>query len=253
MKARILITAVLATALSACVTSDTGGRVTKESPKDAAAYNYQLGAAYLREGKLKLARERLESSIRQNPNVAGAHFTLAILYERIGESQMAERAYRNALRIAPDDGAVQNSYAVHMCSKKRYEEAERYFLKAANNPLYATPEAALTNAGVCMRQVPNLVEAERYFREALNFDPTYGDALAQLAYISFEEKNYLSARAFIARFMEKHTPSSDVLLLAYRVELALGDDDAAQEYARTILQDFPTSSEAATLQRGGIG
>lgn len=253
MKARILITVVLATALSACVTTDTGRRVTKESPKDAAAYNYQLGAAYLREGKLQLARERLESSIRQNPNVAGAHFTLAILYERVGESQLAERSYRNALRIAPDDGAVQNSYAVHMCSKKRYEEAERYFLKAANNPLYATPEAALTNAGVCMRQVPNLDEAERYFREALKFDPTYRDALAQLAYISYEEKNYLSARAFIARFMEKHTPSSDVLLLAYRVELALGDDDAAQEYARTILQDFPTSREAATLQRSGIG
>lgn len=245
--------AVVAASLSACVTTDSGRRVTKESPKDAAAYNYQLGAAYLREGKLQLARERLESSVRQNPDVAGAHFTLAILYEKLGENQLAERAYRQAMRVAPDDGAVQNSYAVHLCGKGRYDDAERYFLKAANSPLYATPEAALTNAGVCMLQVPDAAEAERYFREALNVDPTYADALAQLAYLSYDQQNFLSARAFLARFMEQHTPSSDVLMLAYRVELALGDNETAEEYARTILKDFPMSREAATLQRSGTG
>ncbi|MEM8548816.1 MAG: hypothetical protein AAGF46_11725, partial [Pseudomonadota bacterium] len=102
-----LVIALMAVLATGCITEQSGRR-TKESPEDAAAYNYQLGVEYLRAGKLRQARERLESSVRQNPKVAAAHFTLAILYERVDEQKLADRSYRNAIRMAPDDANVQN-------------------------------------------------------------------------------------------------------------------------------------------------
>ncbi len=236
--------------LSGCVT-ETTGRVLRESPGDAAAYNYQLGVEYLRNGKLRQARERLESSVRQDPKNAQTHFTLAILYQRVDEPELADRSYRNAIRVAPNDAYVQNSYAVYLCGKKDYNEAVRYFVRAANNPLYSTPEAALNNAGVCMRSKPDLEAAERYFRQALQLNERYPDALAELATLQMENGNLLSARAFVQRLLAATKPTTaSTLLLAWRVEKALGDERAADNFANRLRDEYPESPEAVRASRG---
>ncbi|MEM9173268.1 MAG: type IV pilus biogenesis/stability protein PilW [Pseudomonadota bacterium] len=245
----ILLVIAMVSATSGCVTEEYG-RVTKESPDDAAAYNYQLGVEYLKQGKLQQARDRLESSVSQNPDNAAAHFTLAILYERINETNLAERSYRNAIRVAPDDGAVQNSYAIHLCGRGRYSDARKYFERAANNPLYGTPAAALTNAGVCMLEGDDDAAAERYFRQALAIRANYSEALLQLAALKYSTGNALSARAFLQRLFDANDPTAETLLLAWRVEKQLGDDIAAQDFAATLLEQFPQSPEAARLNRG---
>ena len=247
---RLAALLLMACACAACVTESGGRRTVKESPEDAAAYNYQLGVEYLRKGKLRQARERLESSVRQNPDVAQTHVTLAILYQRIDEPDLADRSYRNAIRVAPDEASVQNSYAVYLCGKRRFEQAERYFVRAARNPLYSTPAAALTNAGVCMRSKPDLDAAERYFREALDVDEAFPEALIQLADLKMKSGNLLSARAFMQRLLAAREPTAESLLLGWRIEKALGDDDAAAEYAEMLVERFPESREANRL-RGG--
>ena len=244
-----VLSLIMLATLSACVT-ESSGRILKESPDDAAAYNYQLGVEYLRNGKLRQARERLESSVRQNPKVAQTHFTLAILYQRVDEPDLADRSYRNAIRVAPDDAAVQNSYAVYLCGKKEYDSAVRYFVRAANNPLYSTPAAAWTNAGVCMREKSDLDAAERYFRQALEVDDAYPSALAELARLQMETGNALSARAFVQRLLAAQRPTAATLLLAWRVETELGDERAAQSYADSLREQFPESQEALRVSRG---
>ncbi|MEL6871019.1 MAG: type IV pilus biogenesis/stability protein PilW [Pseudomonadota bacterium] len=245
------ITAMLCVLLAGCITEGGNPRTVKESPKDAAAYNYQLGVEYLRAGKLRAARERLESSVRQNPSVAATHFTLAILYERIDEPKLANRSYKDAIRMAPDDAAVQNSYAVYLCGQKKFSQAEAYFVDAAKNPLYGTPAAALTNAGVCMRQKPDLQAAEKYFREALRISREYPDALLELALLQVEKGNMLSARAFVQRLVAAQEPSADVLLLGWRVEKALGDDLAAADFADRLRESFPDAPQTRQVTQGG--
>lgn len=236
--------------LGGCVTEgDVSRRNVKESPNDAAAYNYQLGVEYLRAGKLRPARERLESSIRQNPSVAATHFTLAILYQRLDEPQLADRSFRNAIRIAPDDAAVQNSYAVHLCSQKQFKKAERYFVDAATNPIYGTPAAAWTNAGVCMLEKPDLAGAEQYFRRALEIDRQFPSALLELAILKFGQDNALSARAFLQRFFAAHEATAQTLLLASRVEDKLADKGASAEFSQRLQEEFPDSPEARQLRR----
>ena len=60
-----------------------GGSPSKPgSNTDAATYNLQLGVAYLQQGNLAVAKEKLERAYQQNPRDAEVHGALALLYSR---------------------------------------------------------------------------------------------------------------------------------------------------------------------------
>ena len=111
-----------------------------------------LGAGYVRQGNCTLAIERLRRALAQNPRLVEAHSTIAIAYDQIGSLEEAETHYLRATQLDPSSGGAANSYAVFLCNRQnRWTDAEPYFRRAAGDPNYPTPEAALTNAGVCAR------------------------------------------------------------------------------------------------------
>lgn len=245
--------ALAALALAGCVTTDTGDRRSEASPEEAARINYELGAEYIRQGNLELARERLERAVSQNPDLAVARSTLALVYDRQGDSELADEQYRRAVRLAPNDASVQNTYAVFLCKRQRYDEAIDYFTRAASNSRYGTPEAALTNAGVCLMQKPDYVRAEQFFRSALQRNQSYSEALLQMASLSLERDNPLRARAFVQRYLAQHPPAPEILWIGVRAERALGDADAAARHAATLGEKFPSSPEALRLAEESDG
>ncbi len=251
--AKVAIVAIVAMLLAGCVTSDTGTPDSKASPAEAARINYELGAEYMRQGNLELARERLERAVSQNPDLAAARSALALVYDKQGDTELADDQYRSAVRLAPNDASVQNTYAVFLCKRRRYDEAVDYFTRAASNGRYGTPEAALTNAGVCLLQKPDPVAAENYFRRALQRDPGYSEALLQMASLSLDRGNPLRARAFVERYLDQHPPSPEILWVGLRAERALGDREAAARHAGTLREKFPSSAEALTLIEGSDG
>ena len=105
----------------------------------------------------------------------------------------------------------------------------------------------MTNAGVCMANKPDSVLAEKYFRDALKFKSSYGEALIQLSSLKHETGNNLHARAFLQRYLVANAPSAPVLYLGIEIESALHDEDAASEYSAQLLTDFPDSMEAKYL------
>lgn len=241
----LLLAAALA--LAGCVTTDSGSPRSEGSPEEAARINYELGAEYLRQGNLELARERLERAVAQDPDLADARATLALVYDSQGDTELADDQYRRAVRLAPDDASVQNTYAVFLCKRQRYDEAMDYFNRAASNSRYGTPEAALTNAGVCLLQKPDQVQAEQYFRRALQRNPAYSEALLQLAALSVERGNFLRARAFVQRYLAQHPAAPKILWIGVQAERALGDREAAARHAAVLREDFPSSAETLRL------
>jgi type IV pilus assembly protein PilF len=123
-----------------------------ENKADAAKYNVQLGVEYIRQGNLGLAKEKLERAEKQNPRDPNVHSSLALLHERLGDRKKADAHFKTALRLAPRSPDISNNYAVYLCRTGRHAEGVKRFEDAARNPLYRTPEAAWTNAGVCLRQ-----------------------------------------------------------------------------------------------------
>ncbi len=233
--------------LQACVTETTSGR-TPPSEEDAAVANMNLGAGYLRQGRPELAIERLQRALEQNPRLADAHSTIAVAYDQLGSASDAEEHYKRATQLEPTNSGAANSYAVFLCRQNRWRDAEPYFKVATENSGYKTPEVALTNAGTCALGSGDRVKAEENFRAALTKNPTYADALSNMLEMSYEDKNYLQARAFLQRFMDAKPPTAEVLWMCVNIERQLENRDAANRCASQLREGFPGSPEVVQLQ-----
>jgi len=233
-------------ALSGCAGSGTvadGGATT-----DPAVANMNLGAGYLQQGRADLAIERLERALAINPRLVGAHSTIAVAFSQRGDLAQAERHYRRATELAPSDGAPANAYAAFLCQQQRWTEAEPLFRRAARDADYATPEVALTNAGVCARDAGADDKAAESFRAALGRNPTYPDALLNLMDLSYQQRNFLQTRAFVQRYLAAHAPAAPVLWLCFNAERELANAEAADRCAAQLRAGFRGTPELQALE-----
>lgn len=237
--------------LSACVSTTTGKPPPEANESDAAKLNYELGARYYQNGKYELARDRLLLSLELDPRLATARTTLAMTYEAMGNMRLATEAYEHAVRTATRDFEVHNAYAVFLCKQGDFQGARKYFEKAANHPENDNAERTLTNAGLCMAQKPDVADAERLFREALDRRSTYGEALLQLCLLKYQAEDFMSARAFLQRYMSTSKSTAGVLFLASEIEGKLGNDRGRSEFVNQLLREFPESSEARKALSSG--
>ncbi len=144
--------------LAGCVSTDGTKPRKQEDPTEAAAKtNIQLGVAYLQQGNYPLAKEKLERSLKQNPKDPDVHTSLALLYDRVREPKLADKHFREALRLAPDNPDISNNYAIYLCKNGRVDEGVERFSTVATNKYYRTPEVALIER----RRVPARRQAVR--------------------------------------------------------------------------------------------
>jgi type IV pilus assembly protein PilF len=229
-------------------TTGTRTGVDRVSPVRGAEINTRLGIGYLERGQLQIAMEKLQLALQHDSDHVPAHLTLALIYEEIGDHRNAQRHYRHAARLAPNDGGTQNAYAVFLCRQGEYSEAERRFISATNDPFYATPEVAWANAGACARRNGRLDRADEFLRQALEIDPEYPEPLFHLAEIYYQQGEAFRARAFLQRFEAFATPEAASLWLGYRIESRLGNQADANQYASRLDRDFPDSEQARELR-----
>jgi type IV pilus assembly protein PilF len=214
---------------------------------DAAAYNVQLGIDYMKQGDLARAKEKLDKALSQNPDSPEVHSARADLFEHLGDAAKADSEFRSALHLAPNDPRMLNNYAIYLCQNGRTDEGVKRFLEAAHNALYATPEMAYTNAGVCQRAAKRDEQARVNFTHALQVKPDFGEAAFQLATLQFDHGEFAPARAGIDAYIGSYAATPDLLLLGVRVARAQGDRIAAQRYARKLQLDFPGTDQARAL------
>jgi type IV pilus assembly protein PilF len=231
--------------LAAC--SSTPQHAKANRTATAGTYNTQLGIAYLHQGDLALAKEKLDRALQENPSDPNVHSARALLFDRLGEVSKADTEFRTALHLAPHDPDVQNNYADYLCQVGRTDEGVRYFELAAHNPLYRTPQAAYTNAGVCLRAAKRNQDAAANFKQALAIRPNFAEAAYQLGDLDFQRGALAEARAQIEGYLGAFEATPDLLLLAVRVTRAQGDQVAAERYARKLRLDFPGSDQARAL------
>jgi type IV pilus assembly protein PilF len=248
-----VLIATFATGLvGGCVTStkDGGKPLKQEDPEvQASAYNVQLGTAYLQQGNFPVAREKLERALEQNPKDPNVHTSLGLLYDRTGEPKLADKHFREALRLAPDKPDVSNNYAIYLCKNGRVDEGVERFMAVASNRYYRTPEVALTNAGVCLRSTKRLDDARPKFVAAIKARPNYAEATVQLATLLLEQQQIPEARKVVDTYINAFKPNPDVLLAAVSVARAAKDKMSEDKYSRVLRLDFPDSAQTRALKR----
>lgn len=208
----------------------------------------ELGALYLTRNQLDVAQQELDRALELGPDDSQANHVMGLLQIRLKHDDKAERYLKRAIEEGPDNSDARNSYGVFLCEHGRLDEADKQFREALKNPLYKYPEQANVNAGLCRLKKSDWAEASSYFRAALKADPRQPSALVNMARISLETGETLSARGFIQRFFAVAGDTPESLLLAFRIERALGAKDAQATYAVRLRGKFPDSAEAKQLR-----
>jgi type IV pilus assembly protein PilF len=248
--AAIISAAISAVVLSGCVSTSAietkvPDQVVKSSdPLSRAQIHTERAAEYFRMGNLGVALEATRQAIAAAPNHAPAHNMLGIIYMQLKDDTQAAQAFEQALRLAPNDSEALNNYGWFICQRQNPASAAQYFQSALKNPLYATPERAHYNAGICLKKTGDMAAAEVQFRAAVQRQPLMSAALYELAEIELAKGRNKEAEGFLARHNQLiQMPSADALLLGARIARNQGDKSAESSYVQQLRRRFPDAAQ----------
>jgi type IV pilus assembly protein PilF len=163
----------------------------------------------------------------------------------------AEKYFRQALKIDPSNSEAKNNYGQFLCQRGRQKEGIRQLLDALKNPLYATPDVAYKNAGLCARKAGDAKSAEEYFLKALKLNPNQPQALYSMAEISYLRDDYGAAKQYISRYLTVvENAGPEALWLGARIERKIGDRTALANYGMQLRRRYPSSPQTKAFVEG---
>jgi type IV pilus assembly protein PilF len=248
------LAAVLVLLLAACAqTPEDGlGREAQsgagENPR--ARIHTELAAQYFLRGQHAVALQGLDEALKADANYAPAHNMLGLVYGELREDAKAEASFRRAIALQRNYSEAHNNYGWFLCQRGQYDASLAQFDQALANPLYASPERALTNAGLCSLQKGDLKAAEDYLQRALRRAPNQPAALLALADLHARQGRLVSARNLLKQAAAVAELDARGLWLGLRVERQLGDRTSEASYASQLQRRFPDSEEAHWLRTG---
>lgn len=126
-----------------------------------------LGITYLQQGNFEKARMALNQAIIAQPRAPSAWGAMAYLEEITGNLTLADRDYRHAIQLAPQQGEAHNNYGVFLCRHGQPRAGIPELLKATQLQSYVYRASAYENAGRCAQLIPDPIAADNYFKAAL--------------------------------------------------------------------------------------
>ncbi len=158
---------------------------------------YNLGVTYQAQGKLDAAAEAYREAIKLDPDNASAHYDLGIALTHQGMADAAIFEYKEVIRINPNHiGAHHNLGSIYQ-NQFQFDAAEEKYKEALRiDPNNVDVHNSL---GTLYKLQAKLVEAQEEYKEALRIDPShavarhnYGSAYL-LAYQTVGKSIYLDA------------------------------------------------------------
>jgi len=222
-------------------TGEAGSIKAKEDGKGELYTN--LAMEYMRQGQLDIALQKIKKGVEVAPRDSNAHNVMGLIYQRLGQMDLAEDHMKRAVSLDRHNFYALNAYGSFLCGLKRYGEAYGHFDNAVKNPLNRYKEIALTNAGVCAYEEGKREQAENYLREALAANARHPPALAQMAEISYDTGDFMSARTYLQRFLQVGKHTAKTLWVGIRTERKLGDRDTEASYRMLLRNNYPDSKE----------
>ena len=220
------------------------------SPRNRARVHTDLATLYYTQGGMNVALEEARTAVAADPTYASAHGVLGLVYMELRENALAEQSFRRGLSVAPEDPDINHNFGWFLCQIGRGEESKRYFRRALDNPLYATPGRTYAAAGTCALRAGDLKEADINLERALRLEPNLPIAMLQLAQLRYRQARYHDARAALSRHGAVAAPSAESLWLGVRIERRLGQRASELSYANQLRRRFPQSPEYLAMQRG---
>ncbi len=254
--------ALLCAVLAACsgmppapsMTGETRDRVTASDQSDAdkrSRVRLELAKAYFERGQMTTALDEVKQALNANPNLGEAYNLRGLIYASLGDEALTHDSFRRALQINPSDGDSMHNYGWYLCQRTRYDEAEALFQRAMALPQYFGTSRTLFTSGVCQARAGKLAEAEATLTRAYERDPGNAVVAYNLAEVLLRKGDLDRARFYVKRINAVPNQSNaQTLWLAARIEVKMGNRQAANEYGLQLRDRFPQSRESAAFDQG---
>lgn len=246
---------ILAAALVGCASSggESASQQTDSHAHASAKIHTELAASYYERSQYAISLQEIETALRAESKYAPAYSMRGLVHMALLDDKAAEEDFHYSLRLDKDNSETHNNYGWFLCQRGREREGIDEFLEALKNPLYATPEIAWLNAGICSKTAGRSKEADDYFQRALILHPNMPRALFGLADLSYINRDYASAKFYFARFERVQQMEQDLnaeqLLLAVKIEHKVGDRNAEASYTLQLRKRFPDARETQLLNQ----
>lgn len=247
-----LAVALLLFSLAGCASQGTSQNSSEpqDDNRSRAKVHTELGATYYLRGQYAVALQELHEAVQSDANYAPAYNVLGLVHGELREDSQADANFRRALAIQANFSEAHNNYGLFLCLRKRVPEARGHFEQALSDPLYGSPEKALSNAGACSLDAGDLTAAESYFKRAHLRAPRHASALLGLAEIDYRQGRLLAARARLLKLAEMGGLDAQALWLGVRIERQFGNQDALGNYAAQLRQRYPSAMQTQWMLLG---
>lgn len=236
-----LVFTLVVSFLVGCVTVTDKPNTAKFDNIKASEARISLGLGYLEEGNMVKARENLEMAVKYAPFYYRALNSVAYYYQRVGEYELAEKAYEDALDSSPKNGDVLNNYGAFLCRQGEYNKADEFFNRAIEQPYYYLVAASYENAGLCALKSGDKDKAKYYFSRALDHDPSRSQSLLQLAELEIEKDEFSNARVRLLKFNKRYGYRPVSLGLLIKLENKANNPELVSKYGNILKTKYPDS------------
>ena len=248
-----LALAIAALVLAACSSQSTMETrpVTENSPVDArrrAEVHTALAGEYYTRGNFTVALAETRLAIKEDSSYVPAHNIQGLVYMELREDGPAREAFAQALRLSPNNPEVLNNYGWFLCTRNEGPRGLELMLRATQDNMYPTPEKAHLSAGLCLRRMGRMQEAEDQLRRAVLIRPDLIGALYNLAALTYERGAWQDAEIYLLRYMRLTSqPTLEALVMGVRIARQRNDSGAEQSYLQQLRRRFPDAPETAEL------
>ncbi len=175
------------------------------------------------------ARASAEKALALDDTLAEAHAVLGGVQGNLFEWEAADREFRRALELKPDDARTLNWYAFLLVQMGRYDEA----VSQAKRAIMLEPLNLKYNdtLGVLYRAARQYRQAEAQLNKTLEMDPNYASAVNNLATTHQALHQY------------------DLWLEEWKKAASLNDDNEELAIAEEAARVYSKSGYAATIKR----
>jgi predicted CXXCH cytochrome family protein len=179
-----------------------------------------LGLLYQNLGQNDLAETSYKNAIQLVSDFIPARFNLANFYNAMGRNNEAEQQFKQIIDLEPDNGEAYYSLGLLLAEEKRLEEASDYLEKAAN--IIKTNTRVFYNWGLCLQHLGRQDEAKFAYLKALDIDGNDYSAMYALTILYVQQQNWQEAEIQAKHLLRLNPNSIEIDQLIRSIKQNMG-------------------------------
>ncbi|MDM3870127.1 type IV pilus biogenesis/stability protein PilW [Porticoccus sp. W117] len=239
-------------AMSGCVTEEitSRGPVEEIDKQKVLVKQIDLGFRYIGRNNLEKARFHLSKALNIDPKSARANTGFALIYNKEGESELADKHFRRALSGSGKNTQARFYYAVFLLEKQRIDEARAQLAKVTKDVDFNNRALAFLSLGQVETKLGNAQAARAAFDKALRLNGNMALAYLEIAELEYTDGNYQNSFNYLSNYRRLvPRPNARSLWLGVRVEHRRNNRDAEDSYGLALEKMFPGSKENLAYQQ----